>query len=157
MRKSFWTWLARPALAGVSLVVVVAGGAELVQAQPAGAQPLPPPANKPKIDPQAIQALNLMGSYMRSLKAFKVTSEMTTDDVLDSGQKVQYSGVAELEVRRPDRLRATVTSDRKNEQMFYDGRTFTVFQPGLGYYAQFPAPATLRLPIPWPPRVPGTT
>ncbi len=56
-----------------------------------------------------------------------VTAETTTDEVLDSGQKVQTSGVAILKVSRPDRLRAEVVSDRRNEQIFYDGKTFTIY------------------------------
>ena len=68
---------------------------------------------------------------------------MTTDEVLDSGQKIQRSGVATLKVSRPDRLRADVASDRSNEQLFYDGKTFTIYQPALGYYGSFNAPPTL--------------
>ena len=35
-------------------------------------------------------------------------------------------------VSRPDRLRADVVSDGRNQQLFYDGKTFTVYQPALG-------------------------
>jgi hypothetical protein len=96
-----------------------------------------------RIDPQAVSALDRMGAFLRSQRAMTVNAEMTTDEVLDSGQKVQRGGVATLKVSRPDRLRAEVTSDRQNEQLFYDGKTFTIYQPALGYYASFNAPPTL--------------
>src|SRR3954470_18912254 len=78
----------------------------------------------PAVDPQAIAALEAMGAFLRAQTAMGVTGDLTTDDLLPSGQKVQYSGHAELRVRRPDRLRADVISDRKNEQLYYDGKTF---------------------------------
>src|SRR5262249_33073430 len=46
-------------------------------------------------------------------------------------------------VRRPDRLRANVHGDRRDEQLFYDGKTFTIFGERVGYYASFDAPPTL--------------
>lgn len=38
------------------------------------------------IDPDAMEALNKMGVYLRSLKAFQVDSEVTNDEVLDDGE-----------------------------------------------------------------------
>lgn len=95
------------------------------------------------IDPKAVSALERMSAYLRAQRTMTVTAETTTDEVLDSGQKVQRSGVAILKVSRPDRLRADVVSDRRNEQLFYDGKTFTIYQPALGYYGSFNAPPTL--------------
>jgi len=98
---------------------------------------------QPRIDPQAVSALERMGNFLRSQRAMVVNAETATDEVLDSGQKIQRNGVAVLKVSRPDRLRAEVNSDRTNEQLFYDGKTFTIYQPQLGYYGSFDAPPTL--------------
>jgi hypothetical protein len=98
---------------------------------------------EPAIDPSAIAALKKMGTFLRNLQTLEVRSEMTTDDVLDSGQKVELQGTVDMKVRRPNRMAVDVRSDRKNERIFYDGTTFTVFQPTAGYYASFPAPSTL--------------
>jgi len=38
------------------------------------------------IDPDAMAALDKMGTYLRTLKAFQVDAETTHDDVLDDGQ-----------------------------------------------------------------------
>jgi hypothetical protein len=100
-------------------------------------------APKPAIDPSAIAALQKMGAFLRSLQTMEVQSEMTTDDVLGSGQKVELQGTVNMKVRRPSRMSIDVRSDRKNERIYYDGTTFTVFQPTIGYYASFPAPPTL--------------
>jgi hypothetical protein len=123
----------RRALAGALLLVGLAAWPLARAAEP----------KKPAVDPTAIAALQKMGAFLRSLQTLEVQSEMTTDDVLGSGQKVEYGGTVDMKVRRPNRLSVEVRSDRKNERILYDGTTFTVFQPTLGYYASFPAPPTL--------------
>jgi hypothetical protein len=120
-------WMSR---AGVALLVSLAATAAWAE-------------QKPTKDSEAIAALEKMGAYLRTQNNLKITGETSTDDVLPSKQKVKREGRFELTVRRPDRLRANVDTDVKQEQIFYDGKTFTVFQPRLGYYASFQAPPTL--------------
>jgi hypothetical protein len=102
------------------------------------------PTARPAINSSAMSALERMSTYLRSLQELEVQSETTTDDILASGQKVQYGGKAKLRIQRPDRMAAEVVTDRKNEQMYYDGTTFTVYQPKVAYYASFAAPPDLR-------------
>jgi hypothetical protein len=94
-------------------------------------------------DPNAIAALEHMGAYLRTLKAFQVKSETSRDDVLDDGQKVAYDGTVDMLVQRPDRLRAEVTSDRQQRHYFYDGKTFTLWARRVNYYATISAPPTI--------------
>jgi hypothetical protein len=101
------------------------------------------PAAKPAVDPDAIAALHKMGAFLREQQKFSVRSSVTTDDLLASGQKVQFEGTVELMIRRPDRMRMNVRGDRRDEKIFYDGKSFTVFGERLGYYASFAAPGTL--------------
>jgi hypothetical protein len=103
-----------------------------------------PPSARPAITPAAMEALDRMGAFLRAQQNAEIESEQTTDDILASGQKVQYAGRVRMRIQRPDRMAAEVVSDRKNEQMFYDGTTFTVYQPKVGYYASFAAPPDLR-------------
>jgi len=98
---------------------------------------------KPAIEPEAISALHKMGEFLRNQQNFSVQARSTTDDVISSGQKVQYGGTIDLKVRRPDRLRMDITGDRRNERIYYDGKNFTVFADRVGYFATFPAPGTL--------------
>ena len=102
-----------------------------------------PAAGKPAVDPDAIAALQKMGAFLREQQKFSVRATVTTDDLLASGQKVQFGGTIELMVRRPDRMRADIRGDRLDEHMYYDGKTFTIFGEKVGYYASFQAPPTL--------------
>lgn len=102
-----------------------------------------PPAKKPAVEPEAIGALEKMGAFLREQQSFTVHTTMETDQVLQSGQKVQLPSTGDLRVRRPDHLRADVTSDRRQRQLFYDGKTFTMYGQRVGYYATVPAPPTI--------------
>jgi hypothetical protein len=119
----------------------LAGGVSPALAAPGRAAAEAPDACA--VDPQAIKALEHMGGFLRGLPAFAITAETTTDEVLANGQKIQLSSEAEVRARRPDKLRVDIKSDRKQRQLFYDGKTFTVNGPAGGYYASFAAPPTL--------------
>src|SRR6185436_9943719 len=98
----------------------------------------------PDIEPAALDALDKMGAYLRTLKSFEVQSRTATDEVLESGQKLQFEAALHLRARRPDRLWLEVDSDRKTRQLFYDGKTFTIYGPRNRMYASVPAPATIQ-------------
>jgi hypothetical protein len=110
----------------------------------ATAQAQQPPASPPAIDPAAIAALSRMGEFLRKHNSMEVKAETRTDEVLESGQKVQITAQMDLKVRRPDRLRLLKASDRKTREFFYDGKTFTIYGVKTGYYAQVPAPPTVQ-------------
>ncbi|MGF6273102.1 hypothetical protein ABIB38_001460 [Massilia sp. UYP11] len=122
-------------------------------AQPAAQSPAPAKSDQadqadqaaqPAIDPDAMSALGAMGAYLRTLSAFEVVGRATTETVMDDGMKLQFDSTANLKVRRPDRLRVDMASDRKQRQLFYDGKTLTIYGQRINYYATVPAPPTLR-------------
>ena len=102
------------------------------------------PASANVINPGAIAALKNMGLYLRTLKSFTVRAESTIDEVLESGQKIQFASTVNLKARLPDRLRMDVKSDVKERELYYDGKTITQYAPRLKYYASVPAPGTVR-------------
>ena len=92
-------------------------------------------AKEPVRDEQVVNRLTDMGKYLRSLKVMAVQADTTTEDVMDNGQKLQFTGSADYLVKTPDRLRLEVKNDRHHRVYTYDGKTLTQFSPGLGYYA----------------------
>jgi hypothetical protein len=94
------------------------------------------------IDPDAMDALNKMGAYLRSLKAFQVDSESSNDDVLDDGEIITDTRSSTLLAVSPNLLRAELKGDDRNTFLFYDGKNFTVYGKLLNYYATVPAPPT---------------
>jgi hypothetical protein len=119
-----------------SIIFAVLAVASTASAKPLKARPM-------AVDPQATDALRRMSAFLREQQSFGVITEMETDYVLENGQKVRLSSHGDLRVQRPSRLRARVVSDRKDREFFYDGKTFTLYSPKLGYYATLPAPPTI--------------
>ena len=104
-----------------------------IHAQTAPAGKSPPAANA--VDPAAIQALKDMGTYLQTLKRFRVSTEVTGERVLADGQKLQHSASADLDVSRPNKLRARMFSARAERELFYDGKTVTVYAPAQKNYS----------------------
>jgi hypothetical protein len=96
------------------------------------------------IDPNAMEALNKLGAYLRTLTAFQVVAEINSDDVLDTGQTIQSSKKVDMVAVKPNRLRAEITSDDEHRLLFYDGKNFTVYGRIVNFYATVPAPPTIR-------------
>lgn len=97
----------------------------------------------PDIDAKAMSGLQKMATYLKSLKAFRVQAVTTDEDVLEDGQKIQYSESVDILASTPSHLRAEVLSDRRERILFFDGKTATLYAPRMGYYASIGAPPTI--------------
>ena len=95
------------------------------------------------IDPVAVDALNQMGTYLRSLKDFQVTAALTSEDVLSDGEKLTYAHTTNILAAMPNKLRIDTQGDQKSRLVLYDGKTFTLFARRAGYYATADAPPTI--------------
>ncbi|MCP3723059.1 DUF2092 domain-containing protein [Paraburkholderia sp. CNPSo 3272] len=100
-------------------------------------------APQPAVDQQALDALNAMGAYLRTLHKFEVTADTSTDVVLDDGQNAALLRHTVLKIKRPDRLRADITGNGNVRGLVYDGREFMTFNEKKGYYTRNAAPPTL--------------
>jgi hypothetical protein len=97
----------------------------------------------PVRDAVVLSRLADVGAYLRAQKNFAVRADAVTDEVLLSGQKLQFASTVEYQARSPDKLRAAVRSDRKHRDYYFDGKTLTQVAPRNGYYASVPLPGTL--------------
>ncbi len=101
-------------------------------------------ASGPSIDPQADQILKEMSDYLGGLKQFSVLTQNTLEDVLDSGNRVDYGISASVVVSRPNKLRAERKGDLVDQAFFYDGKVLTLYTPSEQVYATQPAPGTIE-------------
>src|SRR5215468_10272009 len=111
------------------------------QAQTAPAATAQPAANP--VDPAAIQALKDMGAHLQTLRRFQVSTDLTAERVLADGQKLQHTATADLDVERPNRLRARMFSARSEREIIYDGKTVTLWTPAQKYYSTVAFTGTL--------------
>jgi hypothetical protein len=121
-------------LAGLGALAVPAQSAPPGAAAASTSAPSPPMAGER--DPEALAALDRMGGALRALRQFSLTSDASTEVVLDDGQKVELDGTVTYRVRAPNQLFLELASDRQQRQLIYDGKTLTVYSPRLKYYAQ---------------------
>ncbi|MGA9587516.1 MAG: DUF2092 domain-containing protein [Terracidiphilus sp.] len=110
--------------------------------------PLPAQQSSPEdksdlMDPGAMEALNTMGTYLRTLKDFQVTAVITSEDVLTDGEKLTYTHTTDILAVTPNKLRVDTQGDQKSRLILYDGKTFTFFARRAGFYATVPAPPTI--------------
>lgn len=134
---------------GVAAVAVVAAAAAAMvemrkRSAATEADTAATPAASADIDPDAIGTLTRMGAYLRSLTAFQVRASTSHENVLESGQKVQFDRTVDiLAQRHPDRLREDVTSDKQHRLLLYNGKLFTMWADRSNYYTTVPAPPTI--------------
>lgn len=101
------------------------------------------PAPKPVIEPRARAILKEMGDYLKTAPAFTFHSEVAYDQVLATGQKLQFGASTDVAVRRPNRLRAERRGDLENRQFWYDGKSVTMLDVNENVYATFAAPPVI--------------
>ncbi|MFL6761505.1 MAG: DUF2092 domain-containing protein [Sphingomicrobium sp.] len=102
-----------------------------------------PVTNEGIIEDEAVDALRQMSAYLMKANTLQVTSLGSLDAVTNNGQRIQLDGTTTYKIRRPGFV-IDYRSDIKNRRFIYDGKTFTVYSPTLGYYASAPAPGTNR-------------
>jgi hypothetical protein len=113
-------------------------------AAPAAAAKAPAAAPaQPTKDPAAMAALDRMGATLRGLQSFGLSLDITNEEVLDSGQKIQRGGSAVYSMRRPNAFRVETNTELVDRTIVYDGKIITLFSPDSGFYATIPAPGTI--------------
>jgi len=105
--------------------------------------PGPAAAQSAGIDPEAAALLKRMTDFVGSLDRFSLETINTVEVVLDSGQKIQFTGGASTMVQRPNKLHSERVGDVLKQSFYYDGRTLTLVNPDDGYYATTAAPPTI--------------
>ncbi|BFM39976.1 DUF2092 domain-containing protein [Synechocystis sp. LKSZ1] len=102
-----------------------------------------PPAETPTAPRTADQLLDQVCDFLKGQKNFSVEMDITYDDNLEDGGKIQYSAYQTLFVEKPNHLRSDYVGDERTTNFYYNGLTFTLQEPNLKYYSFKTAPKTL--------------
>ena len=89
------------------------------------------------------QVLNQVCNFLKEQKSFTVEMDITYDNVLDSGEKVQYAAYQKVWVAKPNQLRSDYRGDQRNTSFYYDGKSLTLQDTDLDFYATKPATSTI--------------
>jgi hypothetical protein len=77
------------------------------------------------VDPVAVQILKHMTDYLGSLQQFTVHTQTTLEDLLESGQRVDFDISASVIISRPNKLRSERRGELIDQAFYYDGKTST--------------------------------
>jgi len=144
-----------PWLVGL-LVLMSAGGARSASAADPQATPgrsgpaaakgsaqTPQTVQEPAVAPEAERFLRDASDYLKSAQQLSFHAEITFDDLLPTGQKIQLAADYDVAVRRPDRVYTEYWGDAGGRRFWYDGKTVTLYDPTLAVYASEPAESTI--------------
>jgi len=127
-----------------ALAIALLTGAASSAAEPTATPPEAATAIAPAIEQEAVDALEKMSKYLRTLNAFTIQAETAKDEVQEGGSKLQFDRRLDISVSNKDRMRIDSQAALRNRSFYYDGSTFTVYSPDTNYYASVPAPGTIR-------------
>jgi hypothetical protein len=102
------------------------------------------PAAATRVNPQVLEKLVQMGTYLRSLPGFQVDAQTSRDVVLESGLKIQVQGSSKLKVSGKNKLSIALDSDTQTRNYFYNGKELTQYSPKLHYYTTVPAADSIK-------------
>ena len=89
----------------------------------------------PGVEPSADRILRQMSDYLARAGEFTFHADVTYDEALASGQRIEYGGTADVAVRRPDRLHVEYRGDERQSRVVFDGQTFTLHDLAANVYA----------------------
>jgi hypothetical protein len=97
----------------------------------------------PAIDPQAEKILQALNAQKK--KDINASAEVfdTMDEVLKTGEKIQYSHVRKLKLSEPTQFWIESTGDITNTTIWKDDKTFTLLDRANNVYGQVAAPGTI--------------
>jgi len=92
------------------------------------------------IDPDALQVLKGMTDYLGGLQKFSMHTENIYEDVLATGQKIQFNFSSNIVAQRPDKLHVERTDGEARQLYVYDGEILTMYEGGSDFFATVTVP-----------------
>jgi hypothetical protein len=91
-------------------------------------------------DPDKI--LKAMSDYVASQKMLSITFDSDIEVITSTLQKIQFTNSGQVQLSRPDKLRATRTGGYRDVEIVFDGKTLTVNNKDANDFAQVDAPGS---------------
>jgi hypothetical protein len=94
------------------------------------------------IDPEADRILKSMSTYLGGIKAFRVNADVDLEVVTKTGQKVQFSSMVKVAMKRPAGFHITRKGMLADAEFIFDGKALTLYGKNLNIYTQTVVPGT---------------
>jgi len=96
------------------------------------------------VEAKAEKVLQQMSEYLNSFEKFSFHIDNSIDVLLDSGMKIQRASSVDVSVARPNRLRADINGDMVQQELYYDGKSITLYGKKHDYFATMEAPNNIE-------------
>jgi hypothetical protein len=87
--------------------------------------------------------LKAMTDTLTGATSITLHVEKTFDDILETGQKVQYSGAIDIALRRPDRIYVSYGDTFASREVWFDGNQFVLQDHKARVHGQLPVAGTV--------------
>lgn len=114
-------------------------GAALALALPVAAMAQGAPEPAPTVD----ELVKAMTDTLAGATSIAFHVEKMFDDVLVTGEKIQYAGALDVAMRRPDRFHVSYGDDLSAKEAWYDGTQLLLLDLRAGVYGKLPAEGTI--------------
>jgi len=125
------SWSKRRRLTGLVLAVSLLGlaASPIEHAQAAG--------------DDALQILKTMSDYLASQKTISATFDSTLEVITPDMEKIQFASSGTLLMNRPNEIKATRTGGYADVEIFFNGKTLTVYGKNINGYTQLDSPGSI--------------
>jgi hypothetical protein len=94
-------------------------------------------------DDDAGQIVKAMSDYLASQTTISAVFDTDIEVITPELQKVQFASSGAVQLSRPDKLHATRTGGYSDVELFFDGKTFTVYGKNINSFVQVDAPGSI--------------
>ena len=95
------------------------------------------------VSPEAQAVVDRMTAYLKTLKTYSIDSQVTRDEVVQLGYKLQHNQHSITTVQLPNKMRSETTGDIRDRISVYDGAKVTMYSPDDNVYVRVDAPDSL--------------
>jgi len=89
------------------------------------------------------QILKAMSDYLAAQKTISLTFDSDIEVITPDLEKIQFTNSGTLLLHRPNEIRVTRTGGYADVELFFDGKTLTVFGKNINGYTQLDAPGSV--------------
>ena len=92
------------------------------------------------VEPKADEVFRRMSRFLSAAQQFSFEAHDMADELVESGQKIQFASMRRIAVRRPNKVAADVAGDLLDEQVCYDGKSLAILDRRENAYGAIEVP-----------------
>ena len=97
----------------------------------------------PSVDPKAMATLKSMSDALAGLDKFSYRVVNMREDLTKSGHRVDYEVASRVTVDRPNKIKVVRQGHLVDQQVYYNGKTLTIYSPAKKIYSTVDVPDTI--------------